>query len=88
MQNGQEGFWSWLSGVTDNSVYPVMFLTYLDTILPGLDSGMWRYTLLALASLLLAYLNYRCKCFSFISSLTWTLSQFTLRYSRVLVRLY
>ena len=37
----QEGFFSWLSGVTDNSVYPVMFLTYLDAILPGLDRG-WR----------------------------------------------
>ena len=31
----QEGWWSWLSGVTDNSVYPVLFLTYLDAVLPG-----------------------------------------------------
>ncbi|KAK9801360.1 hypothetical protein WJX73_010869 [Symbiochloris irregularis] len=55
----QEGFFSWLSGVTDNSVYPVMFLTYLDAILPGLDDPVKRYTSLAVASLLLAYLNYR-----------------------------
>lgn len=55
----QEGFWSWLSGVTDNSVYPVMFLTYLDAIVPGLDQRVARYSLLAVASLLLAYLNYR-----------------------------
>ena len=33
----QEGWWSWLSGVTDNSVYPVLFLTYLDAVLPGID---------------------------------------------------
>lgn len=25
----QEGFWSWVSGVTDNAVYPVLFLYYL-----------------------------------------------------------
>jgi amino acid transporter len=31
----QEGWWSWLSGVTDNSVYPVLFLTYLDAVVPG-----------------------------------------------------
>ena len=36
-----------------------MFLTYLDTILPGLSNPVWRYSLLAVASLLLAYLNYR-----------------------------
>lgn len=24
-----EGFWSWVSGVTDNSIYPVLFLSYL-----------------------------------------------------------
>ena len=28
----QEGFWKWLSGVTDNSVYPVMFLSYLTQV--------------------------------------------------------
>ena len=31
----QEGWWSWLSGVTDNSVYPVLFLSYLDAVFPG-----------------------------------------------------
>ncbi len=31
----QEGWWSWLSGVTDNSVYPVLFLSYLDAVVPG-----------------------------------------------------
>ena len=31
----QEGWWSWLSGVTDNSVYPVLLLSYVDAVLPG-----------------------------------------------------
>jgi amino acid transporter len=31
----QEGWWSWLSGVTDNSVYPVLMLSYVDAVLPG-----------------------------------------------------
>ena len=36
----QEGWWSWLSGVTDNSVYPVLFLSYLDAVLPGVCPGV------------------------------------------------
>lgn len=41
----QEGWWSWLSGVTDNSVYPVLFLTYLDAVVPGAITALqfsWR----------------------------------------------
>lgn len=38
----QEGFWKWLSGVTDNAVYPVIFLTYLQQVLPILESGFLR----------------------------------------------
>lgn len=38
----QEGFWKWLSGVTDNAVYPVIFLTYLQQVLPILESGLPR----------------------------------------------
>lgn len=30
-----EGLFSWISGVTDNAIYPVMFLTYLDAAWPG-----------------------------------------------------
>ena len=37
----QEGWWSWLSGVTDNSVYPVLFLTYLDAVVPGMQ--LWCF---------------------------------------------
>lgn len=36
----QEGWWSWLSGVTDNSVYPVLFLSYLDAVVPGALSSL------------------------------------------------
>ncbi len=38
----QEGFWKWLSGVTDNSVYPVMFLSYLQQVWPVLEGGASR----------------------------------------------
>ena len=55
----QEGFWSWLSGVTDNSVYPVMFMSYLDIVVPHLDNGWRRYLILFVVSVALAYLNYR-----------------------------
>lgn len=30
-----EGFWSWVSGVTDNSVYPVLFMSYLGEFRDG-----------------------------------------------------
>lgn len=55
----QEGFWSWVSGVTDNSLYPVMFLSYLDALVPGLKTGWQRTILLVVVSLALSYLNYR-----------------------------
>jgi amino acid transporter len=38
----QEGFWSWLSGVTDNSIYPVMFADNLRIFVPALNSGWPR----------------------------------------------
>lgn len=40
----QEGLWSWLSGVTDNSLYPVMLAANLKIFFPELESGwprMW-----------------------------------------------
>jgi hypothetical protein len=43
----QEGFWSWVAGVTDNSVYPVLFASYLEIAVPGLVSG-WRRSLLCM----------------------------------------
>lgn len=38
----QEGFWSWLSGVTDNSIYPVMFADNLRIFIPALNDGWPR----------------------------------------------
>lgn len=38
----QEGFWSWLSGVTDNSIYPVMFADNLRIFFPALSDGWPR----------------------------------------------
>ncbi len=40
----QEGLWSWLSGVADNSLYPVMLAANLKIFFPELESGwprMW-----------------------------------------------
>lgn len=45
---GQEGFWSWVAGVTDNSIYPVLFASYLEIAMPNLVTG-WRRTLLCIA---------------------------------------
>eukprot|EP00882_Tetradesmus_deserticola_P016783 GHRQ01017944.1.p1 GENE.GHRQ01017944.1~~GHRQ01017944.1.p1 ORF type:complete len:218 (+),score=40.76 GHRQ01017944.1:249-902(+) len=39
----QEGFWSWLSGVTDNSIYPVMFADNLRIFVPALNQGWPRW---------------------------------------------
>ena len=41
----QEGWWSWLSGVTDNSVYPVLLLSYVDAVLPGAPAPRRPWTL-------------------------------------------
>ncbi len=38
----QEGWWSWLSGVTDNSIYPVMLADNLRLFFPALAEGWQR----------------------------------------------
>ncbi|GFR49932.1 hypothetical protein Agub_g12036, partial [Astrephomene gubernaculifera] len=55
----QEGLWSWLSGVTDNSLYPVMLAANLQIFFPQLESGWPRVVFLVGMSLLLSALNYR-----------------------------
>ena len=35
----QEGFWSWASGVADNAVYPVLFVSYLEAAFSGGKKG-------------------------------------------------
>lgn len=55
----QEGLWSWISGVADNSLYPVMLAANLEIFFPQLAEGWPRTTFLISLSLLLSYLNYR-----------------------------
>jgi len=55
----QVGWWSWLSGVVDNSVYPVLFLEYILVAMPMLASGAPRWIFLATFVTLLTILNYR-----------------------------
>ncbi|KXZ49449.1 hypothetical protein GPECTOR_21g675 [Gonium pectorale] len=55
----QEGLWSWLSGVTDNSLYPVMLAANLEIFFPQLAGGWPRVVFLVGMSLLLSWLNYR-----------------------------
>lgn len=55
----QEGLWSWLSGVTDNSLYPVMLAANLKIFFPELESGWPRICFLVGMSVLLSWLNYR-----------------------------
>lgn len=54
-----EGFLSWVSGVTDNAVYPVLFLSYLQAALPVLGSGWPRIAFLTCFSVALSYFNFR-----------------------------
>lgn len=56
----QEGLWSWLSGVTDNSLYPVMLAANLSLFFPVLAEVGWTRTLFLVGmSLMLSYMNYR-----------------------------
>lgn len=55
----QEGWWKWLSGVFDNSLYPILFLDYIKDEVPQVSSGAGRiFTLIAITAVL-TYLNYR-----------------------------
>jgi amino acid transporter len=35
----QEGWWKWISGVADNTLYPVLFLDYLKYAIPVFGGG-------------------------------------------------
>ncbi|CAL1172927.1 unnamed protein product [Cladocopium goreaui] len=37
-----EGFLSWISGVSDNSIYPVLFCDYLKHVIPATEVGLPR----------------------------------------------
>ncbi|CAK9216526.1 unnamed protein product [Sphagnum troendelagicum] len=55
----QEGWWKWISGVTDNALYPVLFLDYLKRALPVFGDGVFRLIALLVITFSLTYLNYR-----------------------------
>ena len=69
------GYLAWISGATDNAIYPALFLGYLISSLhnglnasdeaddganlEGEDWGIWRFVFLSFSSILLAYMNFR-----------------------------
>ena len=54
-----EGYMSWMSGVTDNSLYPVLFLEYLTAVYPSLDRPEIRLPAIYVMVFLLVFLNYK-----------------------------
>ncbi|CBJ26061.1 conserved unknown protein [Ectocarpus siliculosus] len=58
-----EGYASWMSGVADNSLYPVLFLDYLVSLLPRdnflREDGLGRWGCVVCLNLALSYLAYR-----------------------------
>ena len=64
----QKGYLSWLSGVSDNALYPILFLDcFLEMMidkdgnkpLQSEESANIRYIIVVLMTLCLSYLNYR-----------------------------
>ncbi|KAL1295744.1 hypothetical protein HN51_056594 [Arachis hypogaea] len=55
----QLGWMKWLSGVIDNALYPVLFLDYLKSAIPALESGFPRIIAVLILTLALTYMNYR-----------------------------
>eukprot|EP01006_Ploeotia_vitrea_P000440 TRINITY_DN103058_c0_g1_i1.p1 TRINITY_DN103058_c0_g1~~TRINITY_DN103058_c0_g1_i1.p1 ORF type:complete len:598 (-),score=30.08 TRINITY_DN103058_c0_g1_i1:812-2605(-) len=54
-----EGVLSWVSSVTDNAIYPVLFLSYLETTF-SLHLATWpKYFLAVAITVILTFLNYR-----------------------------
>ncbi|CAJ1426692.1 unnamed protein product [Effrenium voratum] len=59
-----EGFLSWVSGVSDNSIYPVLFCDYLKHVLPCTAEGLPRglavdgTACIVAFTLILSWLNY------------------------------
>ncbi|XP_068320612.1 probable polyamine transporter At1g31830 [Pyrus communis] len=55
----QQGWVKWLSGVIDNALYPVLFLDYLKSAIPALESGLPRTIAVLVLTAMLTYMNYR-----------------------------
>ena len=55
------GYFGWVSGATDNAIYPVLFLDYLLQVVGDGEDTMnplWRFLLLSSMSIVLAYINW------------------------------
>lgn len=55
----QEGWWSWISGVVDNAVYPVLFFSYCQSVFPWMHAPGWRLPILFGSTIIMTYLNWR-----------------------------
>ncbi|KAK9144167.1 hypothetical protein Sjap_004070 [Stephania japonica] len=55
----QQGWMKWLSGVIDNALYPVLFLDYLKSAWPALESGFPRIIVVLVLTVVLTCMNYR-----------------------------
>ncbi|KAE8008812.1 hypothetical protein FH972_005287 [Carpinus fangiana] len=55
----QQGWMKWLSGVIDNALYPVLFLDYLKSAIPALETGFPRVMAVLVLTVALTYMNYR-----------------------------
>ena len=54
-----EGVLSWVSGMTDNALYPVLAVDYFSFLLPDVGHEGVRYAVIFTVTLLLTWLNYR-----------------------------
>jgi amino acid transporter len=52
------GYMTWVAGVTDNAIYPALFLDYVHSMLGVSTEGLTRYLIVAAISLVLSTVNY------------------------------
>ncbi len=72
----QEGWWKWISGVADNTLYPVLFLDYLKYAIPVFGGGPIRLLALILLTISLTFLN--CRGLTIVEFTAVTLTIFSL----------
>jgi len=54
-----QGFWSWLSNVTNIAVYPHLLLEYLSAEYPVMKTPIYATTFLTFFTISMSYINYR-----------------------------
>lgn len=55
----QEGFLSWLSGVCDNAIYPVLFRAYISQVWPSIGEGLAGELFVVCFVVVFTAMNYR-----------------------------